>query len=61
MKATLITLPILGFLSTPTVATFIVGTWTHTDYTTPKNDTLAAGTFISTGANYSNVLNEIFG
>jgi hypothetical protein len=61
MKTTLMTLPILGVLSTPIVATFIVGRWTHTDYSTEKNVTLAFGTFISTGKDCSNVLNEGFG
>jgi hypothetical protein len=62
MKTTLIALPILGFLSTPTVATFLVGTW----YLSPVGSDLqkledrkviANGTFISTGTNQSNVLN----
>jgi hypothetical protein len=60
MKTPLITLPILGFLSTPTVATFIVGTWTH--YKEKQMDEIIAhGTFIRTGTNHSNILNEGFG
>jgi hypothetical protein len=61
MKTTLITLPILGFLSTPTVATFLVGVWTMYPKAVEGRKALAAGTFITTGTNQFNVLNAGLG
>jgi len=48
MKTTLIALPILGLFSTSTVATFVVGAWTHATGAGSSRDS-----FISTGRIYT--------